>query len=158
MGVAPRSIKEAPPGSSTRLGDWYANAITLDQQQLVLAVSGVTLLPVLITAAPYKTVGTRLPLAIGEVLRALGVAEVAVAAEVVAMSEVVIGPTNNQSVLGSMNDFTRMLDAYLDGRALRDVSVHLADTPCGPLGMGRPEEVTRELLGRPELRVIRGGA
>jgi hypothetical protein len=37
--------------STTRLGDWFANVIGVRRQHVVLAVSGVTLLPVLVTAA-----------------------------------------------------------------------------------------------------------
>ena len=38
------------PKSSTRLGHWYANEISVHRQHLVLAVSGVTLLHVLVSS------------------------------------------------------------------------------------------------------------
>lgn len=76
-------------------------------------------------------------------LRAFHVPEVAVSAEGEAMAQAVIGKTTSRQILGSMNDFVRMLDAYLKHhKTLLDVSLHLAETPCGPLKMHPPSEAT----------------
>ena len=80
--------------------------------------------------------------AVGQMLRALGVAEAAVAAEEEAMMGAVIGKTLSRQVLGSLNDFVRMLDSYRGAGTLLDVSLHLAETPCGPLRMSGPREET----------------
>jgi len=49
-----------------------------------------------------------------------------------------------------------MLDAYLDGRSLLQVALHLADTPCGPLKMESPRDVTSERFLAPVLRLVKG--
>jgi hypothetical protein len=145
-----------PPTSTTRLGDWFANVVIVGRQHLVLAVSGVSLLPVLVPAAPYKTMIPRFVEATGQVLRTLKIEEAKIVAEVNAMLDMIVAPTNNRRVLGSMNDFTNMLDAYLDERSLTDVALHLAQSPCSPLGMNNPREATLALFSTPALRLVKG--
>ena len=144
-----------PPKSTTRLGDWFANVIVVHRQHVVLAVSGVTLLPVLVPAAPYKTMIPRIAEAAGQILRALKIGEDKVAAEEETMRDAVMATTNNRRVLGSMNDFANMLDAYLDDRSLTEVALHLSDSPCSPLGMNNPREATLALFSAPGLRLVR---
>jgi hypothetical protein len=59
-----KRMKVAPlvacPEPTTHLGDWYANLIHVGRQQLVLAVSEKTLLPVVVPAAPNSTLVPRL--------------------------------------------------------------------------------------------------
>jgi hypothetical protein len=144
--------------SSTRLGDWYANAISVHRQHVVLAVSGVTLLPVLVPAAPYKTMMARFVEATGEILRAVGIPEAKVAEELGAMRAVVVAPTNDRRVLGSLNDFAFMAEGYtehFDGLSLRDVALKLAEAPCSPLGMNNPRDATRVLFSVPMLRLVK---
>jgi hypothetical protein len=145
-----------PPKSTTRLGDWFANVVVVHRQHVVLAVSGVTLLPVLVPAAPYKTMIPRIAEAAGQVLRALKIGEDKVAGEEEAMRDFVMAPTNNRRALGSMNDFANMLEAYLDDRSLTEVALHLADSPCSPLGMKSPRDATLELFSTPTLRLVKG--
>jgi hypothetical protein len=151
---SPDSVE--PPKSTTRLGDWYANVVIVHRQHLVLAVSGVTLLPVLVPAAPYKTMIQRIAEAAGQVLRALTIAEDRVAAEEKAMREAIMATTNDRRVLGSMNDFANMLDAYLDDRPLTEVALHLAEAPCSPIGMKSPQDATLALFSTPTLRLVKG--
>jgi hypothetical protein len=154
---------EPEPSSTTRLGDYYANFIIIRRQQLVLAVSGITLLPVLLPAAPFKTVPSRLVDAVAEMLHALGTERQKIASEVSAMrDECLVAKTNSRQVLGSMLDFTNMLEAYLDERPLVEVALHLAESPCSPLGMDSPGRATIALLGQdgsrskqPALRLVR---
>ena len=81
------------------------------------------------------------------VLRALGVGAQSVASEASAMEEVAFASTANRRVLGSLNDFRRMLPSYLErGEALLEASLELAEAPCGPIGMARPRDVTIELF------------
>ena len=75
------------PTSTTRLGDWFANLVIVRGQHLVLAVSGATLLPVLVPAAPYKTMIARFAEGAGLVLRALKIEEAKVVAEESAMRD-----------------------------------------------------------------------
>jgi hypothetical protein len=143
--------------STSRLGDWYANAVSVHRRHVVLGVSGVTLLPVLVEAVPYKTMTSRFIDAMREVLRALGVGDAQVAAEVEAMREVVVAPTNDRRVLGSMNDFAWMMQGYIEHEpSLLHVALKLSEAPCSPLGMNNPREATRALFGVPTLRLVKG--
>jgi hypothetical protein len=152
----PGVTEGALPKSSTRLGDWYANVLVVHRQHVVLAVSGVTLLPVLVSAVPYKTVIPRIAEAVGQMLRALKISEAKVLAEEDAMRDAVMTTTNNRRVLGSMTDFANMLEAYLDDRSLTEVALHLAESPCSPLGMQSPREATLALFSTPSLRLVKG--
>jgi hypothetical protein len=128
-----------PP--STKLGDWYGHLL-FTRPQLVLCVSDRTLLPVLIGARDGRLLVPRLREAVGQMLRALGVAEAAVVAEDGAMRDALIGKTMSRQILGSLNDFVTMLDSYRGAGTLLDVSLRLAETPCGPLQMNSPREET----------------
>lgn len=155
MGEAAAATESTAAKSSGRLGDWYANAISIHRRHVVLAVSGVTLLPVLIEAAPYKTITSRFVAAMGEILGALGVRDAHVAAEVDAMRDLVMAPTHNHRVLGSMNDFAWMMQGYVEYEpSLLHVALKLAESPCSPLGMTNPREATRALFSVPTLRLI----
>jgi hypothetical protein len=138
----------APTSPSTRLGDWYAHLL-FSRPQLVLCVSERTLLPVLVPARDGSLLVPRLRDAVGQMLAALGVAGAAVASEQEAMANAVIGKTVSRQVLGSMNDFVRMLDAYRGAGSLLEVSLRLAETPCGPLRMNSPREETIRAFSMP---------
>jgi hypothetical protein len=147
--------KDELPTSTTRLGDWYANLVIVRRQHFALAVSGVTLLPVLLPAAPFKTLPARIAVAVAEVLDALQIDYVKAAAEITAMKEFAVAATNNRQVLGSMNDFAKPLDFYLGEGTTLDAAIKLAETPCSPLGMETPKMATRALFGRPDLRSVK---
>ena len=149
--------------SDTRLGDWTANLFFIGRQQLVLGVNNKTLLPVLLPIAPNKTFIPRFVEAAGEMLMALGIDRKAVLAEMAAMGKCIVAATNDRRVLGTINDFGRMLEVYLDGRPIVEVALHLAEAPCGPLKMGRPRNAARELFDqscigskKPNLRLVKG--
>jgi hypothetical protein len=58
------------------------------------------------------------------------------AAELDHMREHRLGPTTNRSVVGSMNEFTHLADAYRNAAVTPDLlqmSLRLATVPCGPL-------------------------
>lgn len=151
-----------PPRSTTVLGDWTANLLFIGRQQLVIAVSNITLLPVLLPAAPFKTLPSRLPDAVEQMLHALRMDRQKIAAEISAMKECVAAPTNDRRVVGSMVDFDRMLSIYLDGRPLLEVALHVAEAPCSLLKMESPRAATRALFGQigsqskqPALRLVK---
>jgi hypothetical protein len=82
-----------------------------------------------------------------DLLLRLGVPAAVVEAEVRKMEDLRIGKTASRQVLGSMNDFVYLLDAYRGDRlALGDIATKLAATPCGPIGMKRPADVVVEVL------------
>jgi hypothetical protein len=138
----------SPPASTTKLGNWYANLLYTKPQQLILCVSERTLLPVIMTAKGAEPTGVRLAAGVGEMLRALGIPETAIEAELAAMSEVTISTTASRSVLGSMNDFAFMLDTHLRyGDSFSDAALKLADAPCSPIAMMSPKRATLKMLG-----------
>jgi hypothetical protein len=122
-----------PRATTTRLGDWYANLLHVGRQQLVLAVSEKTLLPVVVPATPHPTLVPRLRVAVAEVLDRLAIASEPVEQELASMAEGAYGKTTNRQVLGVMVDLAKGLPFYLarDG-ALLDVSMTLAAAPCSP--------------------------
>jgi hypothetical protein len=131
MKVAPVAACSDP---TTLLGDWYANLIHVGRQQLVLAVSEKTLLPVVVPAAPNSTLATRLRVAVTDVLRTLGIPGGDIDREDAEMTESVYGKTTNKQVLGILVDFARLLPFHLgDGDSLIEASLKLAETPCSPL-------------------------
>jgi hypothetical protein len=154
--LPPRSESEADDHavSDTRLGDWTAHLFFIGRKQLVLGVNNRTLLPVLLPIAPNKTFLGRFAEAAGEMMMALGIDRPKALSEMAAMNECIVAPTNDRRVLGTINDFGRMLEVYLDGRPLPEVALHLAEAPCSPIGMERPRDVARELFSRSALRLV----
>ena len=162
LGVKPGVANVAAP--TTRLGNWHANLIHVGRQQFVLAASDKTFLPVLVTAAPNSTLVVRLAGLVGDVLTAIGIPKTVAAAEVAEMSSVAIAKTNNKQVLGVLVELAGMLPFFLDdGASLQEVSLKLADAPCGPLRATAvsPDRATLELFGvavppRAPMRSFRG--
>jgi hypothetical protein len=125
---------------------------------LVLCASERTLLPVLVPAKDIASLPTRLALAVGDMLRAIGVPEVEVRRELRHMVEWRIAKTASRRVLGSMNDFAWM--AEVDPRetmSLLDRALLLAESPCKPIGMQDPRRATVALFGegRVPLRLVK---
>lgn len=133
---------------TTRMGTWYANRLWLPPKHHVIFVNEQTLLPVIVRAAPAKTVVPRFVHQLGLVLRALGVDETSIAVETASMDTAIWGKTSNRSVVGSMGDFIFLAEHRQDHPSLLDLSLQLADTPCRA---GRPKaiwpyEQTRQLF------------
>ena len=142
-------IAERPAAPSTVLGDWYANVLFSRPQQLVLCVSERSLLPVVLLAKELHTLAPRLAVTVGQVLQKLGVAPPLIDQELGEMRDFTYGPTQNRRVLGSLNDFMFQLSWHLHDapdKNLVEHSLHLAETPCGPLGHGFPDRMTVELF------------
>jgi len=136
---------EDAPASSTVLGDWYANILWVYRKPLVLAVSARTLLPVLVPARDPASLGPRLAAALGHMLAALGIPAHRVEAEQRHMAQIAFARTISRQILGTMNDFDRMLDPA-PGQSLISAALELAEAPCGPIGMGSPDRVTLNLF------------
>ena len=150
-----------PPQSTTALGDWFAQPLSVGHQRFVLLASEHSRLPILMPARDVKHLAANFPEALAEMLYRLDVPAAAVEREVAAASDIVIAATNNRSVLGTLNDYSNMLKWTLPNRPyddLMDTALWLADTPVRPID-GFPDKVTRRLLGdgRPSLRVLQGG-
>ncbi len=140
---APAGGDAAP---TTRLGDWHANVLYRTGAELVLLVNDRSLLPVLVSARPGDLIVARFVEALGAELDRLGIATDVVSAELAGMAEVQLARTRSRQILGTMNDFDRMLDSYLTpGNSLVDVALRLAEAPCGPIAMRSPADVAVEL-------------
>ena len=136
--------------STTALGDWFANALFW-RPQVALLVNSRTLLPAFMELAPAATLLDRAPAAIEAVLRRHGVDDPFVAAERKAMSEVRIGPTNDRSVVGVMNELA-FHGEYLWRDGLQDLetlSLRMASLILGPLDhrLGSPDRELAAVVG-----------
>jgi hypothetical protein len=121
--------------STTALGDWYATALFW-RPQLALFVNEATLLPLLVPLAPSTTLFERFVPALSTLLSAHGASPAFTGAEAEEMAERRVAKTTNRSVVGIMNEFTFLAEAYSADRGdldLRELSLRLAETPCGPL-------------------------
>jgi hypothetical protein len=118
--------------------------------QVVLLVSERTLFPVVVPAREARTLTQRFPLELARALAELGVAPPTIDREVQAMAGPRVGKTASRQVLGSMNDFQRMMPYHpWPPPSLTALSLELAEAPYGPIGMRRPDELTRELFAAP---------
>jgi hypothetical protein len=119
--------------ATTLLGEWYATALFW-RPQIILLVNEPTLLPVLMPLAPAATLPARIPQEIAAALRAHGAPASIVDEEVQRMRVWRLGPTANRSVVGVMNEFTNLAEAWRgDQPDLPALALRLAETPCGPL-------------------------
>jgi hypothetical protein len=147
LGPITELIREPP---TTVLGDWYGTLIYAPGMQLVLLTSERTLLPVVVPAREARTLAVRFPLALTRVLVELRVPLAVIDRELQAMAGPRIGKTASRQVLGTMNDFQRMMPYHQwPPRSLTAVSLELAEAPCGPIGMRSPDDLTRELFAAP---------
>lgn len=146
-----------PDQSTTALGPWYAT-VWFWRPQLALFVNESTLLPVLVPLAPAATVVDRFADALRVTLQAHAIEASFINNEIAEMREHRVAKTANRSAVGIMNEFT-FLATYAppptNEAELIELSLSLAQTPCGPL-YGRHGSPDRELrafvaehLGRP---------
>ena len=147
-----RRLRKTPaedaPTSSTLLGDWYANVLFVYRKPIILAVSARTLLPVLIPARDPASLGPRLAAALAEILAALGIRADQIRDEQQQMAQIAFAPTSSRQILGTMNDFDRMLEPA-PGQSLTSAALELAQAPCGPIGMDSPDRATVSLFANP---------
>lgn len=100
-----------------------------------------TLLPVLMPLAPAATLATRFMTELAIVLRLHGASPAQIARETAAMGEVCLAKTANRKVLGTMNEFAFLAQAYredLKTLDLQALSMWLTDTPCGAIKYDSP--------------------
>jgi hypothetical protein len=122
--------------STTLLGDWYATLLPWRPQQLILLVNEKTLLPVVMPLAPGATAPARIGPEIAAALAVHQAPATVIDTELSQMRDCRFAPTANRSVVGIMNEFAYLADAYRHsdpGRSLADLGRELAETPCSPL-------------------------
>ncbi|HEX2772845.1 MAG TPA: hypothetical protein VHN18_10500 [Micromonosporaceae bacterium] len=132
--VGPPTLQEGEH-STTLLGPWYATALFW-KPRVALLVNEPTLLPVLMPLAPAATLPTRIAQHVATVLAAHGAPNAIIDQELEHMRDCRVAKTANRSVVGIMNEFTYLAEAYRDNdprHDLLDLAVRLATTPCGPL-------------------------
>jgi hypothetical protein len=132
--IGPPSLGEGEQ-STTLLGQWYATAMFW-KPQVALFVNEPTLLPVLMPLAPAATLLARFPRQVAEVLALHGTPAAVIDEEVWQMRDCRLAKTANRSVVGIMNEFTFLAEAYRGDTPAPDLlalAIRLATTPCGPL-------------------------
>jgi hypothetical protein len=118
--------------STTVLGAWYATVLRW-RRPAALSVNELTLLPLIMPLAPAKTLLTRFPDALAELLSAHRVPAQLIEAEGAQALEHRLAATANRSLVGVMTEFAhpRRPRPCGDPRHER-LSMRLATTPCGP--------------------------
>jgi len=132
--IGPPNLGEGEQ-STTLTGQWYANAL-IWKPQVALFVSEPALLPVLMPLAPAATLLARFPHQLSPVLTAHGTPQAVIDEELRQMRDYRLAKTANRSVVGIMNEFTFLANAYRGDTPAPDLlalAIRLATTPCGPL-------------------------
>ncbi len=145
----PHETTASAPPATTILGDWYANVLNIGSARLILCTNERSLLSVIVPAKNPAQLPIRLRDAAVALFRRLGYPEEAIAHEERAMAELVVGPTANRSVLGSMTDITWHCRWYAEDHAvvdLRDLELRLADMPMLSQEPAAPEDRAAALL------------
>ena len=122
----------APRASTTVLGDWYVTLLHTRRGQFVLAVSRVTLQPIVVTGRDLRSFPVRLAAGVAEVLATYGVPDDAIERERFAMSAVQYARTDDRSNVGVLTELQRLLHYALDelpGVSMKELSLRLAQTP-----------------------------
>jgi hypothetical protein len=135
--------------SDTKLGDWYVDYIYSRPFHLALFTSELSLLPVLVPAAPIATLFPRFEEALRQVLRAMAIQESIINREISLMKDYAVTKTNSRSVLGTMNDFKSMISFYEydeNPQSLLWLSLHIAEAPCRPISYTCPIDMVKEIL------------
>ena len=155
MGVHP----DSSPGTSTTVtGDWFANILHTRKGRYVLAISSVSLLPVVVHGRDLPSLPQRIADTAAEVLGELGVPNHAIERERSAMDQVAFAGTNDRSTLGVLNDLMFQLTCYLEQGHPTDrlvtLSFRLSETPIVARDLF-PDHRTREIFGLPGRQRVR---
>ena len=137
----------ASDGSETALGPWYANVLNLGSARLLHYMSSTSLLSVIIWQRERITAEKRFVLALEQLLVALGVSSNVIRAELDNLSSFDHARATDRSVLGSMRDqATGARYCFNATITPLDMSLRLAETPCGPRDYESPKTLAPRLL------------
>jgi hypothetical protein len=136
--------------STTLLGDWFANALFW-KPQVALLVNTRTMLPVFMPLAPAATLPIRAPGEIATVLAEHGVPDDVVAAELEAMADVRVAPTNDRQLIGVMNELSYLAEGF---RARSEPDLVALSRTCSGMILGPLSE--RHHTPRDELAALLG--
>lgn len=141
-------LDQIPSHAINLLGGWYVNLLIVHRQHILLLVSDRTLLPILMPAKNLALFPKQFPAALGAVLSAMTIPPDKILAELQEMTEWRFAKTASRQILGSMNDFAKMLAVNIeDGAPLMQQTLRLARCPCGPIGMDSPLKATAAIFG-----------
>ena len=148
-----RRLRVEPPDevepARNALGHWYANALTINREQFVLAISERSLLSVVVPGAPFNTLLSRVPQALAELLRNLSVPERQVGRELTAMSPMTVAATSSRKVLGCLNQYAFELEVdfqYNPHRTLLERELWLSENISSAIRYNHPRDLALELL------------
>ena len=123
-------LEQNPSQATNLFGAWYVNLLILHRQHIFLLVSERTLLPVLMPAKNLVLFPKQFPAVLGEVLGAITIPHEMILAELQELTERRFAKTASRQILGSMNDFAKVLDVYLeDGAPLKATSPSIGPIP-----------------------------
>jgi hypothetical protein len=127
------------------LGAWHANLIRVASSPIVLCVNDISLLAILFPGRDFPNLASAFQNRLTQRLRRMSLSEETISREQAAMDAIQIQPSNNRSVLGSMNDFVHYLRyrteehfSFAEADAIED---QLSETPMGALKYQYPVEV-----------------
>jgi hypothetical protein len=135
--------------STTRLGDFYAQPVTVGRCRYLLLISQHSRLPVVMPGRDVKHLARNFPAALSAVLQSPELPRAAIVAEIAETRAALVATTESRSLLGTLSGFSFLLKDYLADRPdadLLEAAVWLSRTPVGPLKHETPERVTRRLL------------
>ena len=113
-------VTSDPPTPTTLLGDWYGHVLNIEHQRLMLFISDRSLLPIIMPLRERHNLLDNFKIRLAMVLFYLDIDSDMVSAELDRMDNLVVAPTANRSVLGSLND----LSAYQKIISLKKISIY----------------------------------
>jgi len=150
-------LVEIPEKSTAALGDWYANLVPTCIGNLILCISEKSLLTVAIPERESSDLEKLFPARVVNLLLMIGVHPAVIQNEIRHYQQIQYTKTASRSVLGSLNDFSRMFQAEADmagdgksSLSLSDAEYKMSETPCSPLDYNNPADETIKLLGTKE--------
>jgi hypothetical protein len=138
-----------PPAleNATALGPWYANVLNVGSARLLHYMSSTSLLSVIIWQRERKTAEQRFARSLKELLSRLEVPSNFIDAELSSLASFGYARATNRSVLASMRDQAKDARYHLDETITPlDLSLRLAETPCGPRNYESPKTLAPRLI------------
>lgn len=143
-----------PPASTAALGDWYAKPVRVEGGELIVLMSGVTLLSVAVPIEYLPDLYRRFPRRVEELLRNLDVPDTAAQAELSHYDEIVVAKTDSRRQLGFLNEMAHNYGYYVENQIdrgqfvlLEEAERRIAKIPFGGPDYVWPDKATRTLLG-----------
>lgn len=156
----PDTVPEDDPGSSNRLGDWYANVKPLPYRgkSVVIFTNQKTLLTVFVVGYGNRKVLPEFLDRTGRLLHRIGIPQKSVEAELKQMQDICLLPTASRSTLGSMNDIGYHIRAHAeikypsleetDWDREEELFSEFIHSPLfeSPMNLVYPKDLVREIL------------